>query len=90
LLKTMNAWLSGMSPAAAAVASAWRAEGVVAVADVVAACVDVTVCVDDAVVEVTGAFVFGEPPQALSASAPARSIRGLSPRIARQMLAPGA
>ena len=86
----MNVWLSGMSPAAAAVASAWSADGVVAATDVVVVRVDVVVCVDDGVVEVTGAFVFGELPQALSASTPARSIRRLSPRIAKQMLAPGA
>jgi hypothetical protein len=78
----MNAWLSGMSPAAAAVASAWSADAVV--------CVVAAGSVDDAVVELTGGFLFGEPPQALSAITPARRIAGVARRIVKQMLAPGA
>jgi hypothetical protein len=78
----MNAWLSGMSPAAAAVASAWSADGVV--------CGVAAGCVDDAVAELTGGFVFTEPPQPLSAINPARRIAGVALRILKQMLAPGA
>jgi hypothetical protein len=81
----MKTWLSGMSPAAAEVASAWSAEGVIA-DDVVVA----TVCVDRAAVEVGGAFVVDELPQPLSATAPASRIGSLTRRIVETMLAPGA